>query len=537
MTDALSTISTRRTAQSEQADKRQVPNSAGGWTFTASDVARLHRFLTLGTDGGTFYVKERPLTKDSARFVIELAERDPHTVVAETVRISMAGRAPRNKAALFALAIAASVGSEAGRQEALAALPLVARTGTHLMQFCKYAEQFRGWGRAMARAVGAWYLDKDIEDVCYQVLKYRQRVGWTHRDLLRLAHPYRKDLHQEGSAEHRELLKWLTRHDADLSGLPLVEAFQAARKDNTLAGWLAFINREDLPFAHEMLPPEMETRPEIWRTLLEYPRKLPLEALLRELNRLTWLDVIGPADVAATGLVCGRLTDAERIVKARLHPVKILIGMKTYAQGHGEKGDKTWSPVTQVIDALDDAFYKAFGAVEPAGKRTLVALDVSGSMTWRADPLPLMRSEITGAMSMVTVRTEPQALVMGFADQFRDLGVSPRQRLDDVVRQMTRNSFGSTDCALPMIWAARNKVEIDHFTVFTDNETWFGQIHPHQALRAYREGMGIDARQSVVAIEATPFTIADPDDPGTMDVCGFDAQVPQLLANFARGGI
>jgi len=42
--------------------------------------------------------------------------------------------------------------------------------------------------------------------------------------------------------------------------------------------------------------------------------------------------------------------------------------------------------------------------------------------------------------------------------------------------------FGRTDCALPMVWALRKGLEIDHFCVYTDNETWAGTIHPHQAL-------------------------------------------------------
>jgi len=33
------------------------------------------------------------------------------------------------------------------------------------------------------------------------------------------------------------------------------------------------------------------------------------------------------------------------------------------------------------------------------------------------------------------------------------------------------------------------------------------------------------------------FTIADPEDPGTLDVTGFDAAVPSLPAGFARGSI
>ncbi len=88
-----------------------------------------------------------------------------------------------------------------------------------------------------------------------------------------------------------------------------------------------------------------------------------------------------------------------------------------------------------------------------------------------------------------------------------------------------------------MIWALKNAVSVDHFSVYTDNETWAGTIHPHQALREYREKTGINARMSVVGMTSTDFTIADPEDPGTLDVAGFDSAVPNLLADFARGGI
>jgi len=34
---------------------------------------------------------------------------------------------------------------------------------------------------------------------------------------------------------------------------------------------------------------------------------------------------------------------------------------------------------------------------------------------------------------------------------------------------------------------------------------------------------------------ATNFTIADPSDPGMLDIAGFDSAVPTLITDFARG--
>jgi 60 kDa SS-A/Ro ribonucleoprotein len=161
--DPLRSISMRRTAQSEPADPRQVTNAAGGYTFTVDDQARLHRFLTLGTDGGAYYTDARELTSDNANVVFRAAATDPVGLVRQIIDVSTPGRAPRQNPALFALAIAASAEDVDGRRAALAALPTVARTGTHLFLFARYVEQFRGWGPTLRKAVAQWYTGMPVD--------------------------------------------------------------------------------------------------------------------------------------------------------------------------------------------------------------------------------------------------------------------------------------------------------------------------------------------------------------------------------------
>jgi 60 kDa SS-A/Ro ribonucleoprotein len=57
-------------------------------------------------------------------------------------------------------------------------------------------------------------------------------------------------------------------------------------------------------------------------------------------------------------------------------------------------------------------------------------------------------------------------------------------------------------------------------------------VHPVQALREYRERTGIPAKLVVVGMTSNGFTIADPDDAGMLDVVGFDAAAPALIADF-----
>jgi 60 kDa SS-A/Ro ribonucleoprotein len=116
------------------------------------------------------------------------------------------------------------------------------------------------------------------------------------------------------------------------------------------------------------------------------------------------------------------------------------------------------------------------------------------------------------------------------------LTISPRQRLDDVVAKLEAIPMGGTDCSLPMRWALEHRVEADVFVVYTDSETWYGDIHPAQALKQYRDRMGIPAKMVVVAMTSNGFSIADPDDAGMLDVVGFDTATPAVMTDFVTGG-
>ena len=152
--DILRSIGTRETPQHRRASAGQVPNSAGGYVFALDDAARLRRFLILGADGGTYYTNAQTLAIDNAKVLERMAAADPRTLVDTIVEVSTSGAAPKQNPALFALAHAASVPQT--REAALEALPKVARTGSHLLTFADYVEQFRGWGRGLSRAVGSW---------------------------------------------------------------------------------------------------------------------------------------------------------------------------------------------------------------------------------------------------------------------------------------------------------------------------------------------------------------------------------------------
>lgn len=544
----LKNLGTRRTPQHEPIPGAgQVKNSAGGFTWAVDDWMRLERFLILGNQGGSYYASERALSIENADAVRRCIEADGVRAVERIVAVSEAGRAPKNDPALFALAMATAFGDPAGRKAALDALPRVARTGTHLMHFAAFAEGFRGWGRGLRRAVATWYEGKAERDLAYQVVKYQGRDGWSHRDLLRLAHP------KPTNETRRILYGWVTQGWPGVGDEPhpdealrLLWAFERAKRATTAAEVIGLIRDQRLP--REAVPTEWLRDPAVWEALLA---EMPIGATIRNLATLTRIGLVAPGS-DATRAVVERLGDGARLRRARVHPIAVLAALKTYAAGHGARGKQTWTPVGQVVDALDGAFYAAFGNVPATGKRWLLAIDVSGSMDGGmiAGVPGLTPRVAAGALALLTAATERDytmvaftAAAGGYGGQWgggdaglTPLAISPRQRLDDVIKAMARLPMGGTDCSLPMRWATERRLPVDVFMVLTDNETWAGKIHPSQALKEYRRKVNPAAQLVVVGMVANGFTIADPRDAGMLDVVGFDTAAPTVIADFATGG-
>jgi 60 kDa SS-A/Ro ribonucleoprotein len=538
---------TQHLTGSSQADvlPGMVPNSAGGAAFPVDDWKRLERFLVLGSEGGSYYAAERALTRENATSVLLCLANDPARAIDTLVRISDSGRAPKNEPAIFALALAAASDQEETRALALAALPKVCRTGTHLFQFAEAVNELRGWGRGLRRAVANWYLDKPIDALALQAVKYKQREGWSHRDLLRLAHPAA----EEADAERRALFDWMCGREVSPAALPrLARAHDEAQNAQTAADVARLVCEASLP--REAVPPEWQNDRAVWDALLA---DMPMTAMIRTLNRMTSAGLLAPMSEAARH-VAARIVDVKALTKARVHPLALLIAHATYAGGRGVKGKLSWDPVREIVDALDEAFYLAFEAVEPSNKRLLLALDVSGSMdSGQLAGAPLTPREGAAAMALVTVATEPNTHCVafssegkqgwkspfdsrwsGYTDGLSPFPLSPKQRLDDVVTKMRAIPFGGTDCALPMLYALEKKLPVDGFVIYTDSETWAGKIHPVEALARYRAEMNIPAKLVVVGMVANQFSIADPNDAGTLDVVGFDAAAPAVIADFLR---
>jgi 60 kDa SS-A/Ro ribonucleoprotein len=572
-------LSGKKTSQSQAIPGREAEmkqNNAGGYTFTITPFQMLERFLILGSDAPTYYASAKKMTVDNAANVRACLQLDGKRTVDMIVNISQAGRAPKNDPALFALAVAATpnFGSAETAAYALSQLSKVARIGTHMFHFNEYLDSMRGYGRGVKTAIGNWYTERTEDSLAYQLAKYQQRDGWSTRDLVSLAHVKATDpmksallawgrfggldaLNEAAQNWTRSVKKWQgnSHRTTDLtsaeiqnqraryqnaydlltgSNAPkLITAYETAKKATDTSTIVKCII--DGGLTHEMIPTQFKTQPEVWEALLQ---KMPVTAMVRNLGTMSKIGLLKPLS-AASKLVVSRLNDEAYVKKSKIHPLQVLLAQGTYGQGHGQRSDATWTVVPTIVDALENTFYLAFANAIPTGKATYIGMDVSGSMSWASSIIQgtgITAAQAGAAMAMVVARTEPNYAIYAFSTGMQEIGITAKDTLKTALAKTSRMSAGGTDCAAPMLHAQKAGIDADAFMVITDNETWAGQMQPSQALKQYRKHRGQDdVRLIVMGMVSTQFTIADPKDPYSLDIVGFDSNVPALVTDFIRG--
>lgn len=535
----------RKTPQSEPIPgKNQTLNAAGGYSYELDDWKRLRRFLILGCEGGGYYESEKQLTLDNVSALKSCLNQDYKRAIDMIVEVSHNNLAPKNDPAVFALAYATHEGTPASKKYANEQIQKVCRIGTHIFQFVQARQDLgASWGRAHRKALGKWYLDRPISSLINQALKYPQRNGVSHGDLLRLSHVKADEqrrqvfgaiLQPEGGHELRRakpgetpVVRSYTHGWEALRSYPLVDGYLKIKTVQDVSEAAKIIAAHDLP--RELVPTQFLTDPKIWEAMLPH---MGLTAMIRNLGNMSKCGLLTPLSDTAR-FISKQVENVALIRASRVHPWAVLLAARVYGLGESIKGDGTWSVVQSVVNSLEKAYELAFPNVEPTGKRFVLGLDVSGSMTCKLLGSPMSACEAAAALSMVTARCENDSHIMGFATDFRDLGITAKDSLNTVMKKAQINNFGGTDTSVAIRWAQDRQIPVDMFVIYTDGMTWAGNIHTCQALQEYRRRMGVPSKLAVVNFVAAKTSIADPKDPGSLDFVGFDASLPQALSAFA----
>lgn len=485
--------------------------------YFITPVQMLERFLLMGSFGS---YKANDKFADFPKEVLDTIETIfecfPQEAFEVLFNVCIDRKAPRKPPVLLALAAALNLESTRAQAEGLATTQI--STGTDQFVLTKFLLDYgRGKGRSFKRHANTLYRTLDRQDGEYartklalQMIKYRNRAGWTHRDLLRVSH-------YKPTERNNDLFKWVVgkgpaKHD-------LILAYEAASVVTTPAEAVKLI--QEVPnLSWEAFPTEVMANRDVWENLLP---GLGNTAIIRNLGRMSALGVdLNPY--------------LERITSAGegLHPVASLSAWKVYSQGKGLKGSLVWAANPGVIQALEAGFYASFGELTKSQAKVCFGIDVSGSMSAHASTVPgLNCREVAAAMVMVAMKQQPY-MAFGFGHHLTPLDIRDDWSLSQVMSYMAAIPYGATNCSLPMQFCtAQNIADVDLFAIYTDNET-NQREKPSVALNQYRAAHNPDAKLATVALMGGAFSIADPNDPGQVDFVGFDPSVPSVMVSLAE---
>ena len=362
------------------------------------------------------------------------------------------------------------------------------------------------------------------------------------------------------------------------------------KDDNSFICLQYLIKQYKLP--REVLHTEYLKNKKIWLYLLvkdpssdNLQVSMPITALIRNLGVMSSKDIFNVSSgtfdeiTFAKNLVktvCDHLTNEKVILTCRVHPVTLLSASKTYGNGHGIKGILKWVVNPDIVNALNTAVDIAFKCVEPTGHDELHFVDVSGSMD-SASPinnvtcmeastiqmLSFVKASLkhpNGGRQIVGVFDTNSNIIYDSDSNMCDRTFSTNENRNsysrytlvyvkknmidplsmnylDVQKILGQIPMGGTDCSVPILkaqeLAEKGIAFVNNIYVYTDNETWAHKIMPSEAIKQYRK-LVPTAKLIVVAITPTQFTIADPDDPGMLDVVGFDTGAPSVIYDFAQ---
>lgn len=508
-----------KTPQSEPIPGREgemVQNRAGGYVFKVMPEEQLKRFLIMGTDGGTYYATEKEITLENIRNVLNFLHKDARRTIEVTAQLSEQGRVLKNDVPIAVLALA---WVEGYRKEVASVFNRVIRIPTHLFMFLDFLKEAQGGklstSTLLKKMISNWYI-KDPQ-LPYHLLKYQQRRGWSHKDVLRLVHPKPTD-------DYVDSLFGFVIGNGKVPNDELVKAFLSLREARTEGQVINIIRNTRIPW--EFIPSQWLASRDVWNALFPY---LPATALVRLLGRLTALEVLKPFN-DNTKRVHELLTNPDVVRKARLHPVQMGIAMYNYERGKSRNFE--WDPVPSVLNDLEKAFMLSFRNVEPINQRMIVGIDISGSMfspLESASGMNVVDAALLVALPLI--KASPDALLIGFSTRYHLLNSHTWKELK---REAKEKGRGGTDLTQPVSYALKKSIPVDTFVILSDEETWAGQRHSTEIIKEYRRKMGIPSKLIVGSMEPNGYSVKDPKDPLQFNVIGFDPNYVKIVSEITR---
>jgi len=236
-----------------------------------------------------------------------------------------------------------------------------------------------------------------------------------------------------------------------------------------------------------------DTKTQEWENLI-LGKKLPYMAALRNLRNVVQSKVSPAAHSMLQDYICNETA----VANGKQFPFRYWSAFNALEQATG------LDPfiVKNYKKAIGKALYHSGKNVPQLKGRTLIAVDLSGSMTWTplSKDSTMKCSDVAAVMGVLANQFCEDAVVMGFATEMATIPLSddPNNVIGDIQTVRNTNLGGGTNVGQIFGHLTRNKIAVDNVLVFTDSQ-FNGQYNrgwgsdQNMTMDDYRKKMNPDA--------------------------------------------
>jgi len=429
--------------------KTDAVNAAGGVAYSLSSKAALARYAATGCLSNTYYVK----AEDHLKRVIDLAKECDSEFIAKLAIFARKEGYMKDMPAVL-MAILASRGDDGGAA-LKAAFPQVIDNGRMLRNFVQVMRSGQLGRKSMGtgpRNLVRGFFERNAPNWLFRQLSVGQEPSGS--DIIKMVHPKPK------TPEHDALFGYMIGKTKPVSEKwghipPLVDQFEAWKADKSLPA----------PQVDFRLLTAQPLDGKQWASIFRAGQWHFIRMNLNTAIRHGALK----ADPGLEQFIADTLRNKETIQKARVMPYQLFAAYKHI----------TTDVPREIVEALHDAVEISVDNAPVAEGRTLVIVDVSGSMSSPVTggggrtATKVRCVDVAALFSAAIVRKNKSAAVLPVDTSVHlDYRPEPRNSVLTEAERLGKYCGGGTALSAAFRHANQRRLKVDHVVIISDQESW-----------------------------------------------------------------
>ncbi|MBR4172386.1 MAG: hypothetical protein IKR48_12105 [Kiritimatiellae bacterium] len=415
--------------------------------WTPSDAALLEQLAMTGTLGNFFYANAKDATKDA----VALLERaDPFALAAAIVR-------GRNEGFIRAFPILGLVYlSKKNAHIFQDTFQKVVLTGNDLVDFIEVAKTVRGLGRSIKTAISGWIAANTNP---YYAQKYRTQIA----DAIRLSrfkgedaiYAYILNAYSDVKGNSAEKLAKAYEQYPDLAAH---RDFATAVEAGDLVSAARILDERNLD-VNSLTAYYGKFDKVLWAAVAKHS---PVMRFVKYLAKFLREGVLTPELLKAK-------VNVEALKKAKVFPFRLYTAYLAVAREVSAEGK--WV-LDHLADVMND-YAQSYDWSVFAGKRWVIAPDVSGSMTSRiGDSTVLTYAAVSAMFVGFFVKGLENVTVLPWDTEVKSYCVPRADSVMTHIEAITRMVYGGTHMETAVNYMLKKGIETDYAVFLTDTEEY-----------------------------------------------------------------